>query len=57
MTDSEESEDTPAAENGRELSDDELDPVTGGARIPDVCKTPTPGGPVPIPYPNAGTKN
>ena len=20
--------------------------------IPDVCKTPTPGGPVPIPYPN-----
>ncbi|GGY36860.1 DUF4150 domain-containing protein [Pseudoduganella albidiflava] len=22
------------------------------ATIPDVCKTPTPGGPVPIPYPN-----
>ena len=22
--------------------------------IPDVCKTPTPGGPVPIPYPNIG---
>ncbi len=21
---------------------------------PDVCKTPTPGGPVPIPYPNIG---
>jgi hypothetical protein len=21
---------------------------------PDVCKTPTPGGPVPIPYPNVG---
>jgi hypothetical protein len=20
--------------------------------FPDVCKTPTPGGPVPIPYPN-----
>ncbi len=22
--------------------------------MPDVCKTPTPGGPVPIPYPNVG---
>jgi hypothetical protein len=22
------------------------------ATIPDVCKTPTPGGPVPMPYPN-----
>src|SRR5262249_15137989 len=22
------------------------------AMAPDVCKTPTPGGPVPIPYPN-----
>ena len=22
--------------------------------IPDVCKTPSPGGPVPIPYPNMG---
>ncbi len=22
------------------------------ASIPDVCKTPSPGGPVPIPYPN-----
>lgn len=22
--------------------------------FPDVCKTPTPGGPVPIPYPNMG---
>jgi len=22
--------------------------------LPDVCKTPTPGGPVPIPYPNVG---
>ncbi|MDJ0608786.1 MAG: DUF4150 domain-containing protein [Kiloniellales bacterium] len=28
------------------------------ATIPDVCKTPTPGGPVPIPYPNiAFSKN
>lgn len=24
------------------------------AIFPDVCKTPTPGGPVPIPYPNIG---
>lgn len=24
------------------------------ASVPDVCKTPTPGGPVPIPYPNIG---
>ena len=22
--------------------------------LPDVCKTPSPGGPVPIPYPNTG---
>ena len=29
---------------------------SGGMSIafPDVCKTPTPGGPVPIPYPNIG---
>ena len=29
---------------------------SGGMSIvfPDVCKTPTPGGPVPIPYPNTG---
>ena len=25
---------------------------TGIATIPDVCKTPSPGGPVPLPYPN-----
>lgn len=28
---------------------------TGGtftALVPDVCKTPSPGGPVPVPYPN-----
>lgn len=23
--------------------------------FPDVCKTPTPAGPIPIPYPNIGT--
>ncbi|RDH83860.1 MAG: hypothetical protein DIZ80_06920 [endosymbiont of Galathealinum brachiosum] len=29
---------------------------SGGLSVvfPDVCKTPTPGGPVPIPYPNIG---
>jgi hypothetical protein len=25
--------------------------------FPDVCKTPTPGGPVPIPYPNIGSSS
>lgn len=24
------------------------------AAFPDVCKTPSPGGPVPVPYPNIG---
>ncbi len=30
---------------------------SNGATIafPDVCKTPAPGGPIPIPYPNIGT--
>lgn len=29
---------------------------SGGTSVvfPDVCKTPTPGGPVPLPYPNVG---
>lgn len=27
------------------------------ATIPDVCKTPTPGGPVPMPYPNISQSN
>lgn len=33
--------------------------ASGGMSIvfPDVCKTPTPGGPVPIPYPNTGQAN
>jgi hypothetical protein len=26
--------------------------MTHASAVPDVCKTPTPGGPVPIPYPN-----
>ena len=27
------------------------------ATLPDVCKTPTPGGPVPMPYPNMAQAN
>ena len=26
------------------------------ATIPDVCKTPSPGGPIPLPYPNIASK-
>ena len=50
----------PPGENTSELSDDELDPVTGGARIkvpfPPSPAPPSPSGPVPIPYPNVVTK-
>jgi bacteriocin-like protein len=36
-----------------ELSEEELDQVSGGVRKNvDVCKTPSPGGPLPVPYPN-----
>lgn len=38
--------------NGRGVvhqTSDGMSPV-----FPDVCKTPTPGGPVPVPYPNIG---
>ena len=35
-----------------ELPADESEQVTGGRTLPDVCKTPVPGGPVPVPYPN-----
>ena len=27
------------------------------ATLPDVCNTPTPGGPVPMPYPNVSMSN
>lgn len=27
------------------------------ASLPDVCKTPSPGGPVPVPYPNIATQS
>jgi hypothetical protein len=38
--------------NGRGISCED----SGGQSIvfPDVCKTPSPGGPIPIPYPNIG---
>lgn len=34
------------------LTTSELARIEGGYLPIDVCKTPTPGGPVPIPYPN-----
>jgi hypothetical protein len=40
-------EDEREAPEEEKLSDEELDDVSGG-----VAKTPSPGGPVPIPYPN-----
>ncbi|MEZ5726657.1 MAG: PAAR-like domain-containing protein [Burkholderiaceae bacterium] len=27
---------------------------TSATAFPDVCKTPSPGGPIPVPYPNIG---
>jgi hypothetical protein len=60
MSKSNDSEAPPAVEDASELSDEDLDPVAGGARVikplPGVPLTPSPGGPVPIPYPNATTK-
>ena len=46
--------DKPAAEivDDLELPPDESEQVQGGRSTIDVCKTPTPGGPVPVPYPN-----
>jgi len=41
----------PGPKNADVLTEKELDGITGGT-FPDVCKTPTAGGPVPIPYPN-----
>jgi bacteriocin-like protein len=51
MSDSTKPEETPRDD---ELDEKELDQVSGGRlRLPDVAKTPTPGGPVPVPYPNS----
>ena len=49
----------PREENSEgELADEELDQVSGGvSKKLDGLKSPSPpGGPVPIPYPNVGTK-
>jgi hypothetical protein len=35
-----------------ELPVEESEQVKGGRSVLDVTKTPTPGGPVPLPYPN-----
>ncbi len=29
-------------------------PTSNTIAFPDVCKTPAPGGPIPVPYPNVG---
>ena len=52
----------PPGTDSSELSDDQLESVTGGVRVirpafPSVPKLPAPGGPVPVPYPNAGIKD
>ena len=43
---------------GQQMADQELKAIEGTYIFrlpPDVCKTPSPGGPIPIPYPNIGT--
>jgi len=42
---------TPVDANGRSILH-KGHGMTHVSAVPDVCKTPTPGGPVPIPYPN-----
>jgi hypothetical protein len=42
----------PAIADDIELPADEAEQVKGGRSALDVIKTPTPGGPVPVPYPN-----
>ena len=37
--------------NAREITHKSSQEVASAA-VPDVCKTPSPGGPIPIPYPN-----
>ena len=39
----------PAPKPGAEMTERDLDKVSGG-----VSKTPSPSGPIPIPYPNKG---
>ena len=47
-------EQTPSSDGPGEMSEQELDDISGGRApvLPDVAKTPAPGGPVPMPYPN-----
>ena len=42
----------PATVNANKLSVTHASSVGISATFPDVCKTPSPGGPIPIPYPN-----
>ena len=52
MSDGKDSKPPQDAQDGSELSDEELDPVAGGARNkPPVTPPSPPGGPLPIPYP------
>jgi hypothetical protein len=39
----------------KEMTDRDLEDVSGGRTsvVPDIVKTPAPGGPVPLPYPNS----
>ena len=46
----------PAIVDDLELPAEEGEQVKGGRAPLDVCKTPTPGGPVPVPYPNVSDR-
>jgi bacteriocin-like protein len=47
---------SPEEKPSDELTEEELEEVTGGARKNiDVAKKPTPGGPLPVPYPNTSS--
>ena len=41
-----------APEDARPASKSEEESVKGGLNFPDYAKTPSPAGPIPIPYPN-----
>ena len=51
-----EKESEAAAAEDLELPADESEHVRGGRSALDVSKTPTPGGPVPLPYPNVSSR-
>jgi len=52
MTEPKKPDETPKTE---ELTDEELENVSGGLATTDIGRRPAPGGPVPIPYPNIAT--